>query len=105
MIERGLSKETISQLRRMKAAGLFADTEYAFEVSQHLDKLDREDRRKETLDMIKLLQIFIDPDMFKTVYRDDIDKQKLERAEKMKSIDPSKVDMDSVRELLGSIRV
>lgn len=105
MIERGLSRETISQLRRMRAADLFADTEYAFEVSQHLDKLDKEDRRKETLDMIKLLQVFINPDMFKTVYRDDIDKQKLERAEKMRSIDPSKVDMDSVKELLGSIRV
>ena len=104
MIERGLSDKTISQLRRLRAAGAFADTAYAFEVSQHLDDLDRRQKQSDLLDAIKLLQVFIDPEMFKNVYREDIEKQKMERAERLKQMDPSKIDMDSVMELFGSIK-
>ena len=101
MIKRGLSSKTISQLRRLRAADGFSDSEYAFEVSQHLDALDRQRDAQDALKRMKLLQVFINPELFRAVYRDEIEEQKLERT---KAMDVSKVDMASVMELLDSIK-
>lgn len=99
MIERGLSTKTISQIRRLIMNDAFDNSEYAMRVKQYLDRLDKEQEERQSLDRIKLLQLFIDKDLFQKVYKDEIDESKKNR------LDIKNVDMQSVNKLLENIKI
>lgn len=99
MIERGLSAKTISQIRRLIMNDAFDNSEYAMRVKQYLDRLDKEQEERQSLDRIKLLQLFIDKDLFQKVYKDEIDESKKNR------LDIKNVDMQSVNKLLENIKI
>ena len=69
MIERGLSAKTISQIRRLMLNDAFDKSEYAMYVKQYIDRLDKEEEEQKSLDKIKLMQLFIDRDLFQKVYK------------------------------------
>lgn len=77
----------------------FDNSEYAMRVKQYLDRLDKEQEERQSLDRIKLLQLFIDKDLFQKVYKDEIDESKKSR------LDIKNVDMQSVNKLLENIKI
>ena len=99
MIKRGLSEKTISQIRRLILNDAFDKSEYAMYVKQYIDRLDEEREEKQSLDKIKLLQLFIDRDLFQKVYKDEMDESKKSR------LDVKNVDMQSVNKLLENIKI
>ena len=77
----------------------FDKSEYAMYVKQYIDRLDKEEEEQKSLDKIKLLQLFIDKDLFQKVYKDEMDEAKKSK------LDIKNVDMQSVNKLLENIKI
>lgn len=73
MIRRGLSDETISRLRFLKACGAIPDTDLGVLVKAALDSADSSDRFKVAESLSKRLQLFINAPLYREVYRKELD--------------------------------
>ena len=102
MMMQGLSDSTVSKLVRIRLSGAQDSTDLALMTSAWLDKQEEKARSKDTLELVKRLQLFSNPDLYREIYRDEI---KQAKDEKLKSIAPEDIDLDKVNELLKNFKI
>ena len=100
MMERGISDKTVSRLKFLRKSKVFDDGVYALVVETYLDSIDSGKNKDERLKEIKLLQMFSNPELYNTVYEDEI---KQEQARKNKEVQPSQDAMKNALELMNRI--
>lgn len=107
MMSGGPSDRTVARLMRLEMLGSLGDSDAAMEIKLFLERRRGRDRDDRDLDLVKMLQAFINPSMYSEVYEDEVKQDRapvqveptadmLEQARRMMSAF-SKEDADHTR--------